>query len=158
MGGAVQFDSTNELAFAPLNSEEAAYRFVEQCVWPAGPVCPHCGGWQHVGPLRGRSTRIGSYKCYECRKPFTVKIGTLFESSNLPMHKWLRAILLTTLKGKAIDANELHHVLNVSPRTASYVLKRVRGECLAGLTSRLQRAAANESEPSSTVDGRLGLT
>ena len=129
----MQFNSPDVSVFSPLHSEEAAYRFVEQCVWPAGPVCPHCGGWEHVGPLRGRSTRIGAYKCYECRKPFTVKIGTLFESSNLPMHKWLRAILLTTLKGKSIDANELHHILDVSPRTASYVLKRVQEETLAGL-------------------------
>ena len=153
----MQFNAVDELALAPFHNEEAAYRFVEQCVWPAGPVCPHCGGWQHVGPLRGRSTRIGAYKCYECRRPFTVKVGTLFESSNLPMHKWLRAILLTTLKGTSIDASELHHVLNVSPRTASYVLKRVRGEALAGLTSRLRRAAANESGHPSAMQGRLGL-
>ena len=112
---------------------------------------------ERPGPLRGRSTRIGAYKCYECRRPFTVKVGTLFESSNLPMHKWLRAILLTTLKGTSIDASELHHVLNVSPRTASYVLKRVRGEALAGLTSRLRRAAANESGHPSAMQGRLGL-
>jgi transposase-like protein len=153
----VQFNSVDELALPPFQNEEAAYRFVEECVWPSGPVCPHCGGWQHVGPLRGHSTRMGSYKCYECRKPFTVKVGTLFESSNLPMHKWLTAILLTTLEGKSIDANELHHVLNVSLRTASYILKRVRGESLAGLTSRLRRSAANESVPPAAMQRRLGL-
>jgi transposase-like protein len=80
-----------------------------------------------VRPLRGSTTRIGAYKCYECRKPFTVKVGTILESSNLPMHKWLQAILLTCRERDAVGAGELHRALNVAPRTASYVLHRVRG-------------------------------
>ncbi len=112
---------------SPFQNEEAAYRFVEQCVWPEGPVCPRCGGTQRVRPLRGRSVRIGAYKCYACRKPFTVKIGTILESSNLPMRKWLQAIFLASRDGERLDANSLHHALDVAPRTASYVLQRVQG-------------------------------
>jgi transposase-like protein len=129
---------------APFRDEEAAYRFVERCVWPAGPVCPHCGRSERVGPLRGSSTRIGLYKCYECRRPFTVKVGTILESSNLPMHKWLQAILLTASRGP-ISASELSHVLNVAPRTASYVLQRIAGHPTLHLHERLAGLAANRN-------------
>ena len=108
-------DDGTEANFAPFRDEEAAYRFIEECVWPAGPVCPHCG-----------TTRMGAYKCYECRRPFTVKVGTILESSNLPMHKWLQAIFLASGERGPMDASQLQHVLNVAPRTASYVLRRMR--------------------------------
>jgi transposase-like protein len=119
-------DDGIEANFAPFRDEEAAYRFIEECVWPAGPVCPHCGGSERVGPLRGGTTRMGAYKCYECRRPFTVKVGTILESSNLPMHKWLQAIFLASGERGPMDASQLQHALNVAPRTASYVLQRMR--------------------------------
>ena len=75
-----------------LHNEIKAYEFVEAIVWPDGPVCPHCGGVDKIGKLGGKSTRIGVYKCYQCRKPFTVKIGTIFESSHIPLRFWLQAI------------------------------------------------------------------
>jgi transposase-like protein len=50
---------------------------------------PHCGGVDRIAPMKGKSTRIGTYKCYQCRKPFTVKVGTVFESSHIPMRVWL---------------------------------------------------------------------
>ena len=53
-----------------FHDEAAAYRFVEAHVWPDGPICPHCGGVERIGKMRGKSTRIGVYKCYPCRKPF----------------------------------------------------------------------------------------
>ncbi len=62
-----------------FHSEEAAYRFVEARLWANGRSCPHCGVIDKSGPLQGKSTRIGVYKCYACRKPFTVKVGTIFE-------------------------------------------------------------------------------
>ena len=64
-----------------FHNEVAAYKFVESKIWPNGPVCPHCGGFERISPMKGKSTRIGTYKCYQCRKPFTVKIGTIFEAS-----------------------------------------------------------------------------
>lgn len=60
-----------------FHDERAAYRFVEAHVWPDGPVCPHCGGFERIGELKGKSTRIGVRKCYDCRKPFTVKVLSL---------------------------------------------------------------------------------
>ena len=66
-----------------FHDEAAAYAYVEARVWPHGPVCPHCGGVERIGKMGGKSTRVGTYKCYQCRKPFTVKIGTIFEASHV---------------------------------------------------------------------------
>ena len=62
-----------------FHNEAKAYEFVEAKVWPHGPSCPHCGGVERISKMAGKSTRIGTYKCYQCRKPFTVKVGTIFE-------------------------------------------------------------------------------
>ena len=68
------------LSAVHFHSEEAAYEFAEARLWPDGPTCPHCGAAkEHVGRLKGKTNRVGLYKCYACRKPFTVKIGTVFE-------------------------------------------------------------------------------
>ena len=72
-----------------FRNEAAAYAWVEAKLWENGRLCPHCGVIDRSGPLNGNSTRIGVYKCYACRKPFTVKVGTIFESSHVPMHLWL---------------------------------------------------------------------
>lgn len=77
------------LAQKHFHDEKAAYRFVESKVWPDGPVCPHCKSKERIGKMKGKSTRIGTYKCYKCRKPFTVKVGTIFESSHVKMHLWI---------------------------------------------------------------------
>ena len=77
-----------------FNDEAAAYAFVEAKLWANGRVCPHCGVVDQSGALKGKSNRIGLYKCYACRKPFTVKVGTIFEDSHIPMRDWLTAIHL----------------------------------------------------------------
>jgi hypothetical protein len=76
--------------------------------------------------LRGESTRIGVYKCYACRKPFTVKIGTIFEASHVPMHMWLQAIVLMCGSKKGISTNQLHRTLGVTLRTAWHMSHRLR--------------------------------
>jgi len=68
--------------------------------------------------MGGKSTRIGAYKCYVCRKPFTVKIGTIFESSHVKMHIWLQAIYLMCASKKGISSTQLHRVLGVTLKTA----------------------------------------
>jgi len=109
-----------------FHSEAAAYRYVEARVWPEGPTCPHCGGTERIGKMGGKSTRIGTYKCYQCRKPFTVKIGTIFEGSHVPMHKWLQAIFLMASSKKGISANQLHRTLDVTLKTAWFMAHRIR--------------------------------
>jgi transposase-like protein len=69
-----------------------------------GPVCPHCGGFDRIGKMGGKATRIGLYKCYQCRKQFTVKVGTVFEDSHVPMNLWLQAMYLLCSSKKGISA------------------------------------------------------
>jgi hypothetical protein len=78
------------------------------------------------GALKGKSTRIGVYKCYACRKPFTVKVGTIFEDSHVAMHLWLQAIVMMCASKKGISSNQLHRVLGVTLRTAWHMSHRIR--------------------------------
>ncbi len=109
-----------------FHDEAAAYRFVEKRIWPNGATCPHCGGTDRNSPMNGKSTRIGTYKCYDCRKPFTVKIGTIFESSHVKMHLWLQAIFLIASSKKGISSNQLHRTLGVTLKTAWFMSHRIR--------------------------------
>jgi transposase-like protein len=104
--------------------EGEAYRYVERYAWPEGPYCPHCNS-RRVGKLTGASTRMGTYKCYVCRKPFTVKIGTVFERSHLPLHIWLKAIFLVSTSKKQINARELENLLEITPKTANSMIERL---------------------------------
>lgn len=111
---------------AHLHDEKAAYAFVEARVWPNGRVCPHCGVVGQSSAMKGKSTRIGAYKCYGCRKPFTVKIGTIFESSHVKLHLWLQAIFLIASSKKGISSNQLHRTLGVTLKTAWFMSHRIR--------------------------------
>ncbi len=106
--------------------EEEAYNWVEAHLWPNGPVCPHCGGVDRNGKLKGKSTRIGTYKCYDCRKPFTVKVGTIFEDSHLPMRMWLQAIALMAASKKGISSNQLHRMMGITLKSAWFMSHRIR--------------------------------
>lgn len=109
-----------------FHDEKAAYRFLEAQIWPDGPVCPHCGGFDRIGKLEGESTRIGVHKCYQCRKPFTVKVGTVFESSHVKLHLWLQAAFLMCSSKKGISSNQLHRTLGVTLKTAWFMSHRLR--------------------------------
>ncbi len=114
------------LSQAHFHNEEAAYKFVEKRIWPKGAVCPHCGGVEHNSKMCGKSTRIGVYKCYDCRKPFTVKIGTIFESSHIPLRLWLQAIFLVSSSKKGISSNQLHRTLDITLKSAWFMSHRIR--------------------------------
>ncbi len=75
--------------------------------------------------MQGKSTRIGTYKCRACRKPFTVKVGTIFESSRVKMHLWLQAIYLMCASKKGVSSNQLHRTLGVTLRTAWFMSHRI---------------------------------
>mgnify|MGYP006176159141 CR=1 FL=1 len=115
-----------------FHDEEAAYAWVEARVWPQGPVCPHCGGVERIGKMGGKSTRLGTYKCYQCRKPFTVKIGTIFEASHVPLHVWLQAMFLIAGSKKGISSNQLHRTLGVTLKTAWFMSHRIREAMRSG--------------------------
>lgn len=114
------------LSEAQFHNEESAYKFVEARVWPNGPVCPHCDCFERIGKMGGKSTRIGTYKCYDCRKPFTVKVGTIFESSHVALRLWLQAIFLIASSKKGVSANQLHRTLGVTLKTAWFMGHRIR--------------------------------
>jgi transposase-like protein len=109
-----------------FHNEEAAYEFIEARVWPRGPVCPHCGGTERNKLMGGTSTRIGTYKCYDCRKPFTVKVGTIFEDSHIKLHIWLQGLYLVAASKKGISANQLHRILGISLKSAWFMGMRIR--------------------------------
>jgi transposase-like protein len=114
------------LSAAHFHSEEAAYRFVEARLWPNGRPCPHCGVLDKSGPLQGKSTRPGVYKCYACRKPFTVKVGTVFESSHIKLHVWLQAMHLLCSSKKGISSHQISRILGVTLQTAWFLSHRIR--------------------------------
>ena len=116
----------SNLSAPHFHNEEAAYAYVEARLWPNGPVCPHCGGVERLSKMQGKSTRIGAYKCYQCRKPFTVKIGTIFEDSKVPMRLWLQAMYLIAGSKKGISSNQLHRILGVTLKTAWFMSHRIR--------------------------------
>jgi transposase-like protein len=115
-----------------FHEEEAAYAYVEAKLWPHGPVCFHCKSGDRVGKMAGKTTRIGLYKCYACRKPFTVKMGTIFEASHVEMKLWLQAIHLICSSKKGISSNQLHRTLGVTLKTAWFMSHRIREAMRSG--------------------------
>jgi len=109
-----------------FHDEAAALAFIEARVWPNGPVCPRCGSGDRVGRLQGKSTKSGMCKCYACRKPFTVTVGTVMEASHIPLHIWLQAMHLMCTSKKGISTNQLHRTLGVTLKSAWFLSHRIR--------------------------------
>lgn len=108
-------------------NEDAARAHFEAIRWPDGRVCPHCGTVGNSTLLQGKSTRPGLYKCRDCRKPFTATIGTIYERSHIPLHKWLLATYLMASSKKGISAHQLFRALGFgSYRTAWFMAHRIR--------------------------------
>jgi transposase-like protein len=118
--------SRSIFAASHFNDEAAAYAYVEARIWANGRVCPHCGVFDRSAPLKGKSDRIGLYKCYACRKPFTVKIGTIFEDSHIAIRDWLTAMHLICSSKKGISANQLHRTLGITLKSAWFLGHRIR--------------------------------
>lgn len=121
-----------------FTDEAAAFEFVEKLLWPRGPVCPHCGNVDEsrIGRLNARSKPSktnpdgvkvhGLRKCYACRSKFTVRVGTIFEDSHLPMHMWLQVIQLMNSSKKGISTRQIQRLLNCSMKTAWHLTHRIR--------------------------------
>jgi transposase-like protein len=109
-----------------FRDEKAAYAYVESIVWPTGRVCPHCGVVDKSGALKGKSTRIGLYKCYACRKPFTVKVKTIFEKSHIPLHIWLQAMHIMCSSKKGFSANQFCRMLGLDFKSGWFLGHRIR--------------------------------
>lgn len=116
----------SKLSAPHFHDEAAAILHLESIIWPTGAVCPHCGGVERLNRLKGKSVRPGLWKCYQCRRQFTAKVGTVFESSHVPVHKWIQAAHLMASSKKGISAHQLHRTLEVNYRTAWFMAHRLR--------------------------------
>lgn len=127
-----------------FHNEAKAYEFLESVVWADGIACPHCGvvGGRvyDLSGVRGSKSvknpegaiRHGLKKCGECRKQFTVKVGTVFEHARMPLHKMLQAVHLIVSSKKGISAHQLHRVLEVQYKTAWFLAHRIREAMRSG--------------------------
>jgi transposase-like protein len=119
-----QGDRNARDALAIFADEVSAYRYLKRLRWPDGVWCPHCRSAK-VGSLNGASTHSGTYKCYSCRKLFSLLRGTLMSGSHVPPHKWLQAMYLTEGGAKPMRAHHLSRILDVSFKTASSMMRRI---------------------------------
>ena len=126
-----------------FHDEAAAFRELENILWPNGPVCPHCGADKRIYSLNGvRSKpskkhpegveRHGLKKCGACRKQFTVRVKTIFEDSHAPLHLWLQAMHLMCSSKKGVSSHQLHRILGVQYNTAWFMSHRIREAMRSG--------------------------
>lgn len=114
---------------APIYTDaNKAREHLEAIHWPYGPLCPHCGNTEptRITKMEGKSTRPGVYKCNECRAPFSVTVGTVFERSHIPLNKWVLASHLLAASKKGMSAHQLHRMLGVTYKTAWFMAHRIR--------------------------------
>jgi len=117
------FDLTDPI----FTDEDKAREHFEAIRWPNGPVCPHCGVTsEHVTRLAGKVHRPGLYQCNACRESFTVKMGTVMESSHLSYRKWALGFKLMTASKKGVSAHQLHRMLGITYKTAWFMAHRIR--------------------------------
>ncbi len=114
-----------------FHDEAAAFAEVERLLWPEGPVCPHCGS------LSGkhydlRKTRVGLRKCSDCRKQFTVKVGTVFECAKIPLNKMLQAVYLLCASKKGCSSHQIHRTLGITYKSAWFLTHRIREALRSG--------------------------
>jgi len=107
-----------------FHNEAAAYARLEAIVWPNGPYCPRCGGFDRITPVKGG--RVGLRRCGPCKREFTVKVGTVFEDSKVGLHLWFQAAHLMASSKKGISAHQLHRTLKVTYKTAWFMEHRLR--------------------------------
>ena len=105
---------------------DKAREYLEAQVWPNGRICPHCGAIGEHYTLKGRTNRPGLYKCAECREPFTVTVGTVFERSKVALHVWMQAVHLMSSSKKGVSAKQLERMLGVTYKTAWFMAHRLR--------------------------------
>lgn len=119
-----------------FQNEDAAREHLEALHWPEGPFCPHCGSVKatRLPPQRGRKTkahpegavRNGVIQCNDCRQQYTVTVGTVFESSKVPLHKWLYVNHVLCSSKKGTSAHQIARNIGVSYKTAWFMMHRIR--------------------------------
>jgi transposase-like protein len=109
------------------NDDDAARAHLETLLWPHGPQCPRCGVLgDRITKMTGKSLRPGVYNCKDCRKPFSVTVGTIMERSHIPLSKWVLAAQLMASSKKSMSAHQLHRMLGTNYETAWFLFHRLR--------------------------------
>lgn len=114
-----------------FSTEDKARKFLEETLWPNGPVCPHCNSVNEsfrLEPKAGSKTHVrpGVWKCRKCRKQYTVRVGTIFEDSHIPLYKWLLAIHLLCASKKGMSSHQIHRQLGITYKAAWFMTHRIR--------------------------------
>ena len=115
--------STLEL-FQMFPDQEAARAYLESRLWPNGARCPVCGLGERITARKG-----GFYRCNQCKEDFTVRTGTIFERSHVPLHKWVYAMYLLVTARKGISSLQLSKEIGITQKSAWFVLQRLREAC-----------------------------
>jgi transposase-like protein len=159
------------LSAAHFHDETAAFVELERLIWLHGPVCSHCGAKDRIYKLQGVRTkpskknpegveRPGLKKCGHCRKQFTVRVGTVFESSHIPLHKWFQAAHLICSSKKGISSHQLHRTLEINYEAAWFMSHRIREAMRAGGLAPMGGAevAASWKSTKRSLDARARLS
>jgi transposase-like protein len=115
--------STFEL-FEKFPDQEAARVYIEGRLWPQGPRCPICGLGERI-----TARKEGFYRCNQCKEDFTVRTGTIFERSHVPLHKWVYAMYLLVTARKGISSMQLAKEIGITQKSAWFLLHRLREAC-----------------------------
>lgn len=118
-----------------FHDDNAARAYMEAQRWADGVVCPHCGGADKCTRLEGKKHRPGLFQCGDCRQQFTVTVGTVFERSKVPLHKWMLATHLMASSKKGMSAHQLHRSIGVTYKTAWFMWHRIREAMREGVMS-----------------------
>lgn len=118
-----------------FHDEAKAFEHLERIIWADGRACPHCGGVDRITKVTAnpaKRIRLGLWRCGDCKKQFTVKVGTVFEHARLPLNKALQAVYFMTSSKKGVSAHQLHRILEVTYKTAWFLAHRIREAMRSG--------------------------
>ncbi len=114
--------------FEMIPDAESARKYLEARLWPKGVTCPKCKATERIGTRKG-----GYYRCHSCNLDFTVRTGTIFERSHVPLHKWLYAMYLLVAARKSVSSMQLGKEIGITQKSAWFVLQRLREACKGDL-------------------------
>ncbi|MGY4398085.1 transposase-like protein [Sphingomonas sp. UYAg733] len=118
-----------------FHDEAKAFTHLESIIWADGKSCPHCGGVDRITKVTAnpaKRIRVGLWRCGDCKKQFTVKIGTVFEHARLPLNIMLQAVYLMTASKKGVSAHQLHRILEITYKSAWFLAHRIREAMRSG--------------------------
>ncbi len=118
-----------------FHDEAKAFEHLERIIWNGEPVCPHCGCTARITKVKAnveKRIRLGLWRCGDCKKQFTVKVGTVFEHARIPLNKMLQAVYLMTSSKKGVSSHQLHRILEITYKSAWFLSHRIREAMRSG--------------------------